>query len=65
MTSHAWETETMLAVGHLIKFDDLERQVDWFGAMSRPFQQQLGFLLNNHANTESIVIVSGMEIPEK
>ena len=37
----------MLAVGHLIWFDDIDLQEDWFGAMSRPSQQQLGFLLRS------------------
>ena len=42
--SHACEIEIMPAIGHLIQFDDPDLQVDWFGAMSRPPQQQLGFL---------------------
>ena len=32
------------AIGHLISFDDRDIQGDWCGAMSRPSQQQLGFL---------------------
>ena len=31
-----------LALGRLCSFDDLDLQKDWFGAMNRPSQQQLG-----------------------
>ncbi len=44
---------SMFAAGHLISFDDLDLQEDWFGAMSRSSQQQLDFLFYGFMDSES------------
>ena len=38
---------SMLAIGHLISFDDLNLQENSFGVMSRPSHQQLGFVVSS------------------
>ena len=38
------ERWTMLVIGHLISFNDFDLQEYWFVTMSRPSQQQFGFL---------------------
>ena len=41
------ERWSMLAIRHEISLDDLDLKADWFGAMSRSSQQELGFFLWN------------------
>ena len=51
-------------IGHLYIFDDLDLQENRFGAMSRPSQQQLGFLyslvLISLTKTKTKMFVNGI-----
>ena len=47
-----------LAIGRILcSFDDLDRGKDWFGGMSRPSQQQLGFLLLDKCYHNSNIVL--------